>query len=95
MKILLSGIGYMAGSIVDKEDSGGLIEFPLMPDIDVPQITVQANMPGYSAREIDRNVISPLRGQLMQVAGVKDIRSESRMDVLFSIPSVQILILYK
>lgn len=35
MKILLSGIGYMAGSIVDKEDSGGLIEFPLMPDIDV------------------------------------------------------------
>ena len=71
------------------------IPVSLIPDIDVPQITVQANMPGYSAREIDRNVISPLRGQLMQVAGVKDIRSESRMDVLFSIPSVQILILYK
>ena len=56
------------------------IPVSLMPDIDVPQITVQANMPGYSAREIDRNVISPLRGQLMQVAGVKDIRSEARMD---------------
>ena len=56
------------------------IPVSLMPDIDVPQITVQANMPGYSAREIDRDVISPLRGQLMQVAGVKDIRSESRMD---------------
>jgi multidrug efflux pump subunit AcrB len=38
------------------------IPVSLMPDIDVPQITVQANMPGYSAREIDRDVISPLRG---------------------------------
>ena len=56
------------------------IPVSLMPDIDVPQITVQANIPGYSAQEIDRAVISPLRGQLMQVAGVKDIRSEARMD---------------
>ena len=56
------------------------IPVSLMPDIDVPQITVQANMPGCSAREIDEEVTSQLRGQLMQVAGVKDIRSESRMD---------------
>lgn len=56
------------------------IPVSLMPDIDVPQITVQANMPGYSAREIDKEVISQLRGRLMQVAGVKDIRSEARMD---------------
>lgn len=56
------------------------IPVSLMPDIDVPQITVQANMPGYSAREIDEEVISQLRNQLMQVAGVKDIRSEARMD---------------
>ena len=56
------------------------IPVSLMPDIDIPQITVQANMPGYSAREIERDVTGPLRGQLMQVAGVKDIRSESRMD---------------
>ncbi len=57
------------------------IPVSLMPDIDMPQITVQAGMPGYSAREIDTQVISPLRGQLMQVAGAKDIRSEARMDV--------------
>lgn len=56
------------------------IPVSLMPDIDVPQITVQASMPGYSAREIEKTVISHLRGQLMQVAGVKDIRSEARMD---------------
>ena len=56
------------------------IPVSLMPDIDVPQITVQANIPGHSAKEIEQRVISPLRGQLMQVAGVKDIRSEARMD---------------
>ena len=56
------------------------IPVSLMPDIDIPQITVQVNMPGYSAQEVERNVVSPLRGRLMQVAGVTDIRSESRMD---------------
>ncbi len=66
------------------------IPVSLMPDIDVPKITVQANISGCSAIEIDKGVVSKLRGQQMQVAGVKDIRSESRMDVLFSIPSVQI-----
>ena len=56
------------------------IPVSLMPDIDIPQITVQVNMPGYSAQEVESNVVSPLRGRLMQVAGVTDIRSESRMD---------------
>ncbi|MCF0195674.1 MAG: efflux RND transporter permease subunit [Bacteroidaceae bacterium] len=56
------------------------IPVSLMPDIDIPQITVQTSLPGYSAQEVEQNVISPLRGRLMQVAGVTDIRSESRMD---------------
>jgi len=56
------------------------IPVSLMPDIDIPQITVQVSMPGYSAQEVESNVVSPLRGRLMQVAGVTDIRSESRMD---------------
>lgn len=56
------------------------IPVSLMPDIDIPQITVQVSMPGYSAQEIERNVVEPLRGRLMQVAGITDIRSESRMD---------------
>lgn len=52
----------------------------LMPDIDIPQITVQVSMPGYTAQEIEHNVVSSLRGRLMQVAGITDIRSEARMD---------------
>ena len=56
------------------------IPVSLMPDIDIPQITVQASLPGYSAQEVERKVVASLRGQLMQVAGMKDIRSESRLD---------------
>lgn len=56
------------------------IPVSLMPDIDIPQITVQVNMPGYSSEEVERSVVSPLRGRLMQVAGLTDIRSEARMD---------------
>ncbi|MDO5570233.1 MAG: efflux RND transporter permease subunit [Bacteroidales bacterium] len=56
------------------------IPVSLMPDIDIPRITVHVNMPGYSAQEIEKNVVSPLRGRLMQVAGVTDVSSESRMD---------------
>ena len=56
------------------------IPVSLMPDIDIPQITVQASLQGYSAQEVERTVVASLRGQLMQVTGVKDIRSESRLD---------------
>ncbi len=56
------------------------IPISLMPDIDIPQITVQAACPGYSASEVENRYTSRLRGQLMQVGGTRDIRSESRAD---------------
>lgn len=56
------------------------IPVSLMPDIDIPQITVQVSYPGASVREVDAEVVWPLRSQLMQVAGLKDIHSEARMD---------------
>lgn len=52
----------------------------LMPEIDIPQITIHASMPGYSAQEVERNVVSPLRGRLMQVAGATGVSTEARMD---------------
>ncbi|MDE6400689.1 MAG: efflux RND transporter permease subunit, partial [Muribaculaceae bacterium] len=56
------------------------IPVSLMPDIDVPQITVQALCPGASVAEVEATATKPLRQQLLQVAGLKDMRSESRMD---------------
>ncbi|MEG0500132.1 MAG: efflux RND transporter permease subunit, partial [Rikenellaceae bacterium] len=52
----------------------------LMPDIDIPQITVQVSNPGASVREIDDNLLKPLKNQLMQVVGLKNITTEARSD---------------
>lgn len=63
----------------------GLLSFKqlpvsLMPDIDVPQITVYVSREGVSAQEVEASVVTPLREQLMQVAGLKEIHTEARMD---------------
>ena len=50
----------------------------LMPDIDIPQITVQATYQGIPAREMENTVSTPIRQQLMQVAHLEDIESETR-----------------
>lgn len=53
----------------------------LMPDIDIPQITIHTSVPGSSVREVEDRVTRTLRGQLMQVAGAAEVTSESRADV--------------
>ena len=55
-----------------------LLPVSLIPDVGIPYITVQANEPSLSAREMDESVIKPLREQLMQVGGLQDIVCESK-----------------
>lgn len=50
----------------------------LLPDIAIPEITVQVSVQNTSARELENTVIKPLRQQLIQVAKLKDMRSETR-----------------
>ncbi|MFA5218119.1 MAG: efflux RND transporter permease subunit, partial [Bacteroidales bacterium] len=50
----------------------------LMPDIDIPEITVQSTSQGTPAREMEHSIIAPLRNQLLQVAHLADIESETR-----------------
>ncbi|MDR2121003.1 MAG: efflux RND transporter permease subunit [Tannerella sp.] len=50
----------------------------LLPDIPIPDITVQVSLPDGSAREIENTVITSLRRHLMQVTRLKDIKSETR-----------------
>jgi multidrug efflux pump subunit AcrB len=50
----------------------------LMPDIDIPEITVAVSRPDASAREIENTVVSVLRRNLLQVPGLENIESESR-----------------
>ena len=56
------------------------IPVSLMPQIDIPRITVQCVKAGASVTEIEQQMIAPLRSQLSQVAGLKDIESQSRID---------------
>lgn len=50
----------------------------LLPDIAIPEITVQITGSNTSARELENTQVKPIRQQLMQVAGLRDIHSETR-----------------
>lgn len=50
----------------------------LVPDVDIPRISVQVSAPDYSARELESRVMERLRMYLMQVNGLRDIKTESR-----------------
>lgn len=54
------------------------IPVSLMPDIDIPEITVQLSEPDMSARELENSIVKTLRQQLMQVAHLEDIKSETQ-----------------
>lgn len=54
------------------------IPVSLLPDIAIPEITVQVAGQNTSARELENTVVKPIRQQLMQVAGLRDIHSETR-----------------
>lgn len=53
------------------------IPISLMPDIDIPEITVQLNVKNNPARELENSVVKPIRRQLMQSAHLTDITSET------------------
>ena len=56
----------------------GRLPVSLIPDVDIPYVTVQVAAPDLSARELDAAVVKPLRQSLVQIAHLKDIRSEAR-----------------
>ena len=56
------------------------IPVSLMPEVDIPRITVQMPSPGSSVEEVEQQMVRPMRQQLSQVAGLKDIETQSRMD---------------
>ena len=59
------------------------IPVSLMPDIAIPEITVQVSSENTAARELENSIVRPLRQQLMQVAKLDDINSETSDGVSF------------
>lgn len=58
--------------------SSVLLPISLLPSINIPEITVRISNTGKPAAEMEKSVTLPLRMQLIQVAGIKDLESESR-----------------
>lgn len=50
----------------------------LLPDISIPEITIQVNSANTSARELENTVVKPVRQQLLQVACLQNMSSETR-----------------
>lgn len=50
----------------------------LLPDIAIPEITVQVSSQNTSARELENTVVKPIRQQLIQIARLRDMHSETR-----------------
>ncbi len=58
--------------------AAGLLPVSLLPDIDIPEITIQVEHPGSSARELENAIVLPLRQQLIQITDLDDIKSDTR-----------------
>lgn len=53
------------------------IPVSLLPNIDIPEITIQTSAANSSAREVEENMVAPVRQQLLQLNNLRDIKSES------------------
>ena len=72
--VTMAFIGVLVLGIV----STTFLPVSLVPDVDIPRITVNVEAADYSARELERTVIDRLRMNLMQVNNVNEIQSEAR-----------------
>lgn len=58
--------------------ASSLLPVSLMPDVDIPKITIHVNDENASARELENTVVKSLRQSLVQVGNLSDITSEAR-----------------
>ena len=47
----------------------------LLPDIDIPEITIQVNYPAASARQLNQSIVKPIRNQLQQINHLADLEA--------------------
>jgi multidrug efflux pump subunit AcrB len=72
--VLMTFLGLLALGLV----AGRLLPVSLVPDIDIPRISVRVEAPAYSARELESAVMDRLRMHLMQVNKLVELKSEAR-----------------
>ena len=55
-----------------------ILPVSLLPDIAIPEITIQISAKNRSARELENTTVRPIRQQLLQVSNIRDIESRTR-----------------
>ncbi|MGE0089822.1 MAG: efflux RND transporter permease subunit [Bacteroidales bacterium] len=58
--------------------ASGRLPISLLPDINIPEITVHISHKNASLHELESSVVTPVRRQLLQLTGLNDIQSETR-----------------
>ncbi|WP_434035520.1 efflux RND transporter permease subunit [Formosa sp. 4Alg 33] len=71
--VLMTTLGILILGIY----ASNFIPVSLMPDIDIPEITVQVSDENMSARQLEDGVVRNLRNELKQVSHLKDVKSET------------------
>ena len=72
--VLMSTLAFIIIGLV----LASLLPVSLMPEVDIPKVSVQLSYPNTSAQELEQLATTPLRRQLLQVAHLDHIESESR-----------------
>jgi len=54
-----------------------MLPVSLVPDVDIPRISVQVSAPEMSASELENTIMQPLRSNLMQVNNLEELRSQA------------------
>lgn len=72
--VMMTFLGLLALGLV----AGRQLPVSLVPDIDIPRISVRVEAPAYSARELEGAVMDRLRMHLMQVNRMAELKSEAR-----------------
>ncbi len=72
--VLMVFLGILTLGLV----AGSYLPVSLVPDIDIPRISVRIDAPAYSSRELEGAMMSSLRTQLMQVNKLSELKSETR-----------------
>ena len=50
----------------------------LLPEIDIPEISIHISYPNSTARELETNIVRNIRNQLLQLSHLEDINTETR-----------------
>ena len=67
--IAIAALGILAGT---------KLPVSLMPNVEIPEITIQASYENFNPRQIEQSILAPLRSELLQVLHLEDIQSEAQ-----------------